>query len=292
MKKTLKTNKGFISITLVIGILIGTAVLGFGGYKIVNQIQASNLIKQAEGLGTAENYEDAANLLEKAQAKVFIKSSKEKISEDLEKYKQLSQDKSYYNQALEKFNNNDWQGAIDIFFKVSSISPLYQDSQDKINKSNEEIEKIREAEQKAAEEKKSKQEAVAYKARLQKEEVTNKKIAEEDNSIKIEKCKSEYILNKEKRIQEFENGEFVAFKRTIAEIENIVYNECVNSMMKEESFNPSSVSDGTFTEIMSTISTVCDQSAKTKQAIDDTYNKKLSEIEQQLQQEYQQCLSQ
>lgn len=181
-----KGKKGIISIATAIGIFVGIMVLGFGGYKAVNHFQATGLIKQAEELEATEDYDKAINLLWKAKVKAFTKGLEEKIDKGLEKDKQLIQDKSIYNQGAEEFDNSDWQKAIDLFAKVSLGSPFYQNAQSKIKKANEEIEKIKKAEEEAqkaeeekgikeAEEKAKKEVEMAYQAKLKEEQEAKRK---------------------------------------------------------------------------------------------------------------------
>jgi len=122
MRRLIVKNRGVVSIAVVIGILIGVAVLGFGGNKILKFSQASSLVRQADELKINEKYEEAIKLLEKAQDKAFTQNLKERISKGLEENKQLIMNRDIYYQGVEKAKNNDWQGAMDLWTKIPEDS--------------------------------------------------------------------------------------------------------------------------------------------------------------------------
>lgn len=115
-------NKGVISIAVVIGILAGVLVLGFGGYKTVNHFQTTGLIKQAEELETNEKYEEAIELLEKAKIKASADDLKKKINDKLNENEQLILDRDNYYQGVKKAESGDWQGAMELWAKISENS--------------------------------------------------------------------------------------------------------------------------------------------------------------------------
>jgi len=129
MRRLIAKNRGVVSIAVVIGILIGVAVLGFGGNKILKFSQASSLVRQADELKINEKYEEAIKLLEKAQDKAFTQSLKERISKGLEENKQLIPNRDIYYQGVEKDNKGDLKGAIELWDKIPEDSIYFKRAQ-------------------------------------------------------------------------------------------------------------------------------------------------------------------
>lgn len=121
----------------IVGFIL-SILLSAGIFYGVNYFQIVNSMKEAEELAESkslENYTAAISLLSSAREKAYTGSLKNKVSAKLTEYQkqqQLLQDELNYSLGLEEFNNKRWKGAMEKLGMVSSVSPFYQDAQDKI----------------------------------------------------------------------------------------------------------------------------------------------------------------
>jgi len=150
MVKKTKTQKGFIQIPLLIAIIISVAVISAGGYGGFEYYKISKLVKEADQFTEKEEYGEAIWKLELAQDRWFTKElsiKEEEISDKLKKNIRFLEDNLEYNKAIEEFEKENWQEAIDLFSKISEDFPHYQSSQLKIEETEREIEKEKQEEQ-------------------------------------------------------------------------------------------------------------------------------------------------
>jgi len=105
--------------------------------KFLAKIQ--DLFNQIQELIRKGKFEQAINLLKDADkmlAETNLEIDLSWARENIKNYKaicnQLAKDKSNYLKGIEKFNNKDWQGAIDFLSKVSQESLYREEAQKKI----------------------------------------------------------------------------------------------------------------------------------------------------------------
>ena len=159
-----------------------------------------------------------------------------------------------------------------------------------------------EAEKQLAEEK-AKQEAEKVRAeaeRLKQEELSRlqeeaRKKAEQDSLLKIEKCKSEYNVRKSVMSTEIEKQLNVVSSLT-QDIEKKSFEECTSKGIEQLGIDFSTVSGQVFASYVSLVKQACQRSldeSRKKRLLkfDDLKKSEYSKLEQQLQQEYQQCLN-
>ena len=135
MKEKIKTQKGFIQIPLLVGIIVSIVVISVGGYVGFEYYKTSKVIKETEQLTKEEKYNEAIKKLETVQNNWFVKSlgiKKQVIVSEMEKNKKLLEDKMEYAQGIEEFNKGNWERVKELLSKVSEISPYYQDTKNKI----------------------------------------------------------------------------------------------------------------------------------------------------------------
>jgi len=151
MRKKIKTQKGFIRISLLIAIIVSIAVISVGAYEGFEHYKTSKIIKEVKQLAEEEKYEEAIKKLEIAQAKWIVKGlglKRQQINDEIEANKRNLEDKSKFTQALEEFNKANWQKAIDSFSEIPENSFYYKDAQLKIEEAKRKIveEQLRETE--------------------------------------------------------------------------------------------------------------------------------------------------
>ena len=145
MKVEIKTQKGFIQVPLLIVIVLSTIAIGGVGYGALGYHKTSRTIEESRQLTQEENYSGAIEKLEALRGKWIVKglkAKKQEISNEIEKNKELLEDKSEYTQGLKAFDEENWQESGNLLSKVSSDSPYRQESEDRIkeieNKTTEE----------------------------------------------------------------------------------------------------------------------------------------------------------
>jgi len=132
MKEKIKTEKGFIQIPLLIGIIISILLTAGVGYGAFEYYKTSKMIKEAEQLAKEEKYDVAIEKLETVQDKWLTKTlgiKKEIITNKIEKNKEDLDDKLKLIQSLGKFNEENWQEAIELFSEIPENSFYYKDAQ-------------------------------------------------------------------------------------------------------------------------------------------------------------------
>ena len=131
MKEKIKTQKSFIQIIIPIVIILFGSGIAFGVIYFNN----SSLIKEAKRLTEGEQYEEAINKLQLAQASFIVEKltlNKQKIASEINENEQKLKDKSRYEQGLNEFDKNNWQGSINILSGLPESSFYYQKAQTKI----------------------------------------------------------------------------------------------------------------------------------------------------------------
>ena len=127
-------QKGFIP--LLIAIIVSIIVAAGICYGAVEYNKTSKIIKEAEQLKKEEKYNEAIEKLELAQKKLLGKMVlKQKISTELETNKKLLADKTKYDDGVNKINEENFQGAIDLLSELPESSFYYQKAQTKIEES-------------------------------------------------------------------------------------------------------------------------------------------------------------
>lgn len=201
MKEKIKTQKGFIQIPILIVIITGIAVIGGGGFGVL-YYQNSNLIKEANQLTEEEKYEEAVEKLESAQNSWLVKKlglKKQEISNEIEKNRELREDKLSYNEALEEFNKENWERAINLFSEISEQSLYSSKAQLKI-----EIAKRKIAEKELGEAKVATEEA---EQKAKQEEEAKEKAEEKVKQEEMAKKEAEEMAKKEKVSREAKERE-------------------------------------------------------------------------------------
>jgi len=132
MKEKIRNKKGFIQIPLLIGIIISIVVATGVGYGAFEYHKTSKIIGEAERLAQEEKYDEAIEKLELAQNRWLTKTlgiKKQKITGKIEKNKKDLEDKLKLTQALEKFDEENWQESINSFSGIPEDSFYYKDAQ-------------------------------------------------------------------------------------------------------------------------------------------------------------------
>ena len=176
------SQKGFIQIPLLIGIIASILVTSGAGYGAFEYNKTSNLVKEASQLAKEEKYSEANDKLEVANNSIIVKTlsiKKQEINNQIEENKKLAEDKSSYDEGLITLSNNDFQGAINILSALPENSFYYQKAQTKIEESKRMIVEGKlsvETTAKLAAETKAKQEA--YEKKLKEQELADKEATE------------------------------------------------------------------------------------------------------------------
>jgi len=136
MKEKIKTKKGFIQIPILIAIIVSIVIATGVGYGVIEYNKTSKIIKEAEQLAKEEKYNEATEKLEITQNKLLGKIIlKQKISTELESNKKLLADKTKYDEGVNKLNEGNLQGSIDLLSELPESSFYYQKAQTKIEES-------------------------------------------------------------------------------------------------------------------------------------------------------------
>ncbi len=129
---------------------------------------------------------------------------------------------------------------------------------------------------------------------LIKKEELNEKESEQEAIIKIERCKSQFEIDKNNRITDFENYELSKIESSIKRIANSNYMDCMTDCLAstENSLGTSYLSP----ESLSAATSLCESTVCNKwlsfvdMTMDAIKDKEINKIEDELQLEYQQCL--
>lgn len=200
MKEKIKTQKSFIQIPLLIGIIVSIITTTGIGYGAFEYHKTSKIIGEAEQLTKEEKYNEAIEKLEFAQNRWLTKSlgfRRQEINLEIEQNKKLIDDKLNYTQGIEEFNKGDWGKAKELLSKVSEISPYYQDAKNKTEEAQKKIteKQITEAVEKAIEETKRMAEEM------------QKRIATKETETKIKEQEAEKrIIELEKQISQLQTS--------------------------------------------------------------------------------------
>ena len=90
MKEKIKTQKSFIQIPLLIGIIVFSVVASGAGYGVFEYKKASSLLKEAEVLTKQEKYTEAKEKLELVQNSWLVKNlgiKKQEVGSKIEEIK-------------------------------------------------------------------------------------------------------------------------------------------------------------------------------------------------------------
>jgi S1-C subfamily serine protease len=209
MNQKIKTQKGFISIPILIAIIFSVVVASVIGYGTVEYRKTSKIVKEAEQLTKEEKYDEAIKKLEFAQNKLVGKILNQKINTELEKNKKLLEDKTEYTQGIEEFNKGNWEKTKELLSKVSEISPYYQEAKNKVEETQKKLteKQIAEAVEKATEEIKKKAEEgkkAAEEVEKRIEEEKAKRVAVETQKKVEEKKSREKMVELEQKLKELE----------------------------------------------------------------------------------------
>jgi hypothetical protein len=120
-----------ISLFIALAIILGFMGMGYGAVYY----QTSKVIENAKQLTNEEKYDEALDKLNLAQVSWTVQKlavNKQKISDEIDKNKQLSEDESKYNKGLDELNKGNLQGSIDSLLELPENSFYYQKAQTKI----------------------------------------------------------------------------------------------------------------------------------------------------------------
>jgi hypothetical protein len=180
MEEKIKTKKGFIQIPILIAIIVSIAVVSGIGYGAIEYHKTSKIIKESEQLTKEERYDEAIKKLEVTQNKFLGKTIlKQKINAELEKNKKLLADKTKYNEGVNKLNEGDLQGSIDLLSELPENSFYYQKAQTKIEEAKRKMleEELSEA-QKTRKEAEAKAKQEEFEKKLKEQQLINKEAEE------------------------------------------------------------------------------------------------------------------
>jgi len=142
MTQRIKTQKGFIHIPLLMGIIVSIVIAAGAGYGGLEYYKTSEIIKEAKQLTKEEKYNEAIEKLEIAQTKLIVKKlglQRQEINDEIEINKINFEDKSKLTQSLEVLNEGNYQEAIDSFSEISENSFYYKDAQLRIEEAKRKI---------------------------------------------------------------------------------------------------------------------------------------------------------
>lgn len=131
MNQKIKTQKGFISIVILI---VAIMIAGIGISCGIIYFRASNIIKESQQLSEEGKYDEAIELLESYENKWLNKNLgiEQAIGREVEKNKQLFKDERSYNQGIEKIKEKDWNGAKELLESVSENFSYYSDAEKRV----------------------------------------------------------------------------------------------------------------------------------------------------------------
>lgn len=133
MNKIIKKIRRLLPrILLISGGIILILVILFGGIKANDYLQVNKLVKASDTLAKQEMHEQAYDSLILAQSRWTTTKIKKEIEAKIVVERQAMADKDYYITGGLAFTKSMWQGAIDSYLKISTISPYYKEAQDKI----------------------------------------------------------------------------------------------------------------------------------------------------------------
>jgi hypothetical protein len=126
-------------------------------------------------------------------------------------------------------------------------------------------------------------------------QLAEEKATEEEALLKVEKCKSEYNFNKQKLTYEVE-AELNILNDLKREIEERMYQDCVNNFIASSGINSSAISGETFSNLANFAKTQCESiiiksRIESQSDYEKLKNQEYLEIEQELQSQYQDCLT-
>jgi len=278
MKNKTKTQKGFAHVPLLATVatsvlVISLAITGVILYKQEQSALFTTSVSQAlEGMKDAEPEIEPDELQPEAQS--LIKELDQEDSQAEQELEQIKLESEKYQAEAEKAKQNLEQAKAEM-----DELKIKQDNQ-----------KIAE-EQQRQEELQRQQEA----QRMVEEEQKRKELEREQESqiqLKIENCKSKYTQNKSEGITYFEIFELPKLKHVAQIVTQVGYQECVEKCLQDFGVDPSSISGETYAKISSGCTQFCGSHWSLEEYLAPLKKQGLDKIEQQLQQEYQQCLSQ
>lgn len=119
-------------ILLISGGIILIFIILFGGIKTNDYIQVNKMVKNSDWLAKNGMHEEAYESLILTQSRWTTTKVKKEIEAKIVVERQAMADKDYYITGGLAFTKSMWQGAIDSYLKISTISPYYKEAQDKI----------------------------------------------------------------------------------------------------------------------------------------------------------------
>lgn len=176
----IKTQKGFIQIPLLVAIIVSIVFASGVGYGAVEYHKTSKLIKEADQLAREEKYSEAIEKLELAQNKLLGKIIlKQKINTKLGENKKLLADKTKYDEGVNRINEGDLQGSIDLLSELPESSFYYQKAQTKIEEAKRKmLEGELSEEQKARKEAEAKAKQEEFEKKLKEQQLISKEAEE------------------------------------------------------------------------------------------------------------------
>jgi len=262
MSQKIKPQKGFIPIILVIVIAVAVILATAGIVKYKDEITAS-----------------VSDVF-----KSKIETSNVKFIEENEAIEESElTEKSIAGEEAETEKKQDNTQQLQEQLRIAEQKRLEAEKQLAEEKAKQEAEKVR------AEAERLKQEE------LSKPQEEARKKAEQDSLLKIEKCKSEYNVRKSVMSTEIEKQLNVVSSLT-QDIEKKSFEECTSKGIEQLGIDFSTVSGQVFASYVSLVKQACQRSldeSRKKRLLkfDDLKKSEYSKLEQQLQQEYQQCLN-
>ena len=261
MSQKIKTQKGFIQIPLL-AIVIASIVVALAGTGVVLHRQGklasivANISEVFKGVGDTTISEEKEVKSEESQ----IDQEPELIGEEV--IQQEVSQKEISQQELEKA-------------KLEA-----EKAKQEAEKTKAEMEKLK-AEQES-------EKAKAEAERLKAEQELQK---QQQAVLKIEMCKSKYAQNKSERITHFEVFELPELRQVAQMVAQVGYQKCVEKCRQDSGVDPSSISGKTYAEISSGCTQICGSRSSSEVFLAPLKKQSLDKIEQQLQQEYQECLN-
>lgn len=137
-KINLKPRNLSTFVLIVLATILGFAGIGYGAIYY----QTSKVIQNAQQLTNEEKYDEALNKLSLAQVSWTVQKlsvNKQKIADEIDKNKQLSEDETKYNQGVDELNAGDSQETIDLLSELPEESFYYQKAQTKIEEAKRKI---------------------------------------------------------------------------------------------------------------------------------------------------------
>lgn len=142
MKQRINFQSSVIKVPIIVAVVCIVVAVAALGLVVFKYYRVSAWVKEAAELSRQERYDEALEKLSVAQAGWFAKGLKIKeaeIEEGVRENQQLSQEKSIYLEGSQRFEEEEWQEAIDVLSGLPETSPYYQEARFKIKEAEKEI---------------------------------------------------------------------------------------------------------------------------------------------------------